>query len=201
MIKVEVVELCPVYRHGLVSILTDAGMKVLSARAVFDGEVWWQADVVVMGADTIGDQASAVTTPPASGTPVLLLTSAMPDPASRFPGWSMAGSISRDAHIDVVVDAVRTVASGAVPDPGPAVVPTASAGQVARTDSNRLSPRESQVLRRIAHGRTQNQIAQALGISRHTVDTYIRRIRSKLELGNKAELSRAAVLGGYWSLP
>jgi DNA-binding CsgD family transcriptional regulator len=58
-----------------------------------------------------------------------------------------------------------------------------------------LSPRERQVLRHIADGLTQSQIASRLAISHHTVDTYVRRIRSKLELGNKAELTRAALLG------
>ncbi|TDC10536.1 LuxR family transcriptional regulator [Nonomuraea longispora] len=58
-----------------------------------------------------------------------------------------------------------------------------------------LSSRENEVLQRIADGLTQQQIAQSLGISRHTVDTYLRRIRTKLGLGNKAELTRAAVLG------
>ncbi|MEO3790898.1 helix-turn-helix transcriptional regulator [Nonomuraea sp. B10E15] len=58
-----------------------------------------------------------------------------------------------------------------------------------------LSIRENEVLQRVADGLTQQQIAQSLGISRHTVDTYLRRIRTKLGLGNKAELTRAAVLG------
>ncbi|MEO3798438.1 helix-turn-helix transcriptional regulator [Nonomuraea sp. B1E8] len=58
-----------------------------------------------------------------------------------------------------------------------------------------LSIRENEVLQRVADGLTQQQIAQSLGISRHTVDTYLRRIRTKLGLGNKAELTRAAMLG------
>lgn len=56
-----------------------------------------------------------------------------------------------------------------------------------------LSARERQVLRLIADGLTQDQTARRLGISRHTVDTYVKRVRGKLGLGNKAELVRAAM--------
>jgi DNA-binding CsgD family transcriptional regulator len=64
-----------------------------------------------------------------------------------------------------------------------------------------LSPREREVLHQVARGLTHGQIASMMGISRHTVDTYVKRIRSKLDLANKAELTRAAVLGGYVNRP
>ena len=60
----------------------------------------------------------------------------------------------------------------------------------------RLSEREEQVLRQISRGLTHGQIATRLGISPHTVDTYVKRIRAKLGVGNKAELTRAALLSG-----
>lgn len=43
-----------------------------------------------------------------------------------------------------------------------------------------LSQRERQVLRFIADGFTQDQTARRLGISPHTVDTYIKRVRGEL---------------------
>jgi DNA-binding NarL/FixJ family response regulator len=62
-----------------------------------------------------------------------------------------------------------------------------------------LSPREWQVLSNVAKGLTHDQIARRLGISAHTVDTYLRRVRFKLRLGNKAELTRAALeLASGW---
>ncbi|MFD9907833.1 response regulator transcription factor [Streptomyces sp. NPDC059063] len=42
-----------------------------------------------------------------------------------------------------------------------------------------LSPRERQVLAHIAAGLSHKQIARRLGISVHTVGTYLRRIRGK----------------------
>lgn len=60
-----------------------------------------------------------------------------------------------------------------------------------------LSARERQVLDCIAGGLTQDQTARRLGISSHTVDTYTRRVRRKLGLGNKADLTRAALVGEH----
>jgi DNA-binding NarL/FixJ family response regulator len=59
--------------------------------------------------------------------------------------------------------------------------------------SPRLSPREEQTLRYVAEGFTHSQIATRLGVSTTTVDTYIQRIRTKLGVGNKAQLALAAV--------
>jgi DNA-binding NarL/FixJ family response regulator len=56
-----------------------------------------------------------------------------------------------------------------------------------------LSPREQEVLRHIADGFTHGQAAFRIGISHHTVDTYVKRIRVKLGVGNKAQLVRAAL--------
>lgn len=72
--------------------------------------------------------------------------------------------------------------------------PRQAAGQY-RITLNSLSPREREVLTYIADGYTHEQTARRIGISRHTVDTYIKRVRSKLTVGNKAELTRLA-LGG-----
>ncbi|MEW1839200.1 response regulator transcription factor [Nonomuraea angiospora] len=56
-----------------------------------------------------------------------------------------------------------------------------------------LSPRERQVLDHIAAGRTSAQIARRMSLSPWTVDTYLRRIRGKYGIGNKAELTRLAL--------
>lgn len=56
-----------------------------------------------------------------------------------------------------------------------------------------LSQREQQVITHIADGLTHDQIARLLGITRNTVDTYVKRIKSKIGLGNKAELTQFAL--------
>jgi DNA-binding NarL/FixJ family response regulator len=56
-----------------------------------------------------------------------------------------------------------------------------------------LSPREEQALDLIARGYTHAQAATRMGVTKATVDTYVERIRAKLQVGNKAELTRAAL--------
>ncbi|GGJ66204.1 response regulator transcription factor [Streptomyces brasiliensis] len=56
-----------------------------------------------------------------------------------------------------------------------------------------LAPREREALRHIAAGRTYLQTARRMGLSRHTVDAYLRRIRAKLGISSTAELTRLAV--------
>jgi DNA-binding NarL/FixJ family response regulator len=98
------------------------------------------------------------------------------------------GVLYPDAPVNILLDAVRTAAAGRM------VIPSeVSAFLEGPTATDQLSLREQQVLDCIADGYTHSQIARHLGISRHTVDTYVKRIRGKLKLGNKAELTRAAV--------
>lgn len=68
-----------------------------------------------------------------------------------------------------------------------------SAGPASSSVLSKLSPREHQVLTEMARGLTHHQIARVMGISRHTVDTYVKRIKTKLELDTSAELIRAAL--------
>ena len=60
-------------------------------------------------------------------------------------------------------------------------------------DTPALAPREKETLRYIARGYTHAQAARRMGISEATVDTYVKRIRQKFQLGNKAELTRLAI--------
>ena len=60
-----------------------------------------------------------------------------------------------------------------------------------------LSPRELQVLRGLAEGRSVKEIAKRLCLSASTVRTYKRRLKRKLGLGSVAELARYAAEQGY----
>jgi DNA-binding NarL/FixJ family response regulator len=64
--------------------------------------------------------------------------------------------------------------------------------------SNRaLSRRERQVLDHLVCGRTNNQIAQRLGVTGHTVKTQVTRIYEKLEVRNRVDLYALAVERGW----
>ncbi|GGR04239.1 helix-turn-helix transcriptional regulator [Streptomyces pilosus] len=81
---------------------------------------------------------------------------------------------------------------------GAALKVRSSAGAVPARGA--LSPREQQVLDFIAAGLTHAQTARRLGISQHTVDTHVKRIRTKLGVGNKAEMVRLALARGTRAL-
>ncbi|KAB1144812.1 helix-turn-helix transcriptional regulator [Streptomyces luteolifulvus] len=59
-----------------------------------------------------------------------------------------------------------------------------------------LAPRELETLRHIASGCTYLQAARQMGLSAHTVDAYLRRIRAKLAINTTAELTRWAIALG-----
>ena len=62
--------------------------------------------------------------------------------------------------------------------------------------SNPLSQRETEVLRLVAKGQTNRQIAQALLLSLGTVKTYVKRIIDKLEVSDRTQAAvRAVELG------
>ena len=50
-----------------------------------------------------------------------------------------------------------------------------------------LSARERQTLEHVTKGFTFDEVAQLLGVSRHTVQTFVRRIYAKLEVSTKVE--------------
>jgi DNA-binding NarL/FixJ family response regulator len=66
-------------------------------------------------------------------------------------------------------------------------------GADSRSPLDSLSMRELQVLRRLAMGHTNREIAESYHISIKTVDTYRLRLLKKLNLRNNAELSRFAI--------
>lgn len=59
-----------------------------------------------------------------------------------------------------------------------------------------LSPREREVLARIADGWTSQRIANALGITLGTVEVHRRNLKSKLDLRTTADLTRYAIRSG-----
>jgi len=57
-----------------------------------------------------------------------------------------------------------------------------------------LSNRELQVVRRVADDRTERSIGRELGISPHTVHTYLTRIFQKLAVNSRVDLVRCVML-------
>lgn len=60
-----------------------------------------------------------------------------------------------------------------------------------------LSPREIEVAQLIAAGKVDKEIADALGITTHTVKYYVNRLRRKLMKPNKAAIAAEVVRKGW----
>jgi DNA-binding NarL/FixJ family response regulator len=201
LIRVDILDSSPIFMQALAGILSNEGIRVLATRNSPLRHPDWLVDVSIVDPLTLRpDEAVSYVSGLAKFIKVLLLTNNrtqdIDDPAIL--GLKHAGAVgvvSKCQEADVIIDAVRTVATGAE-WLGSAAGGCATAHEDAENRlSAVLSTREEQVLRQISGGLTHSQVARRLGISQHTVDTYVKRIRAKLQLGNKAELTRAAFMG------
>jgi DNA-binding NarL/FixJ family response regulator len=109
-----------------------------------------------------------------------------------------SGYVLKEAADTEVVGAVRAVAAGEQyvhPALGARLV-AADAEARRRADADPLSDREREVLRLLALGHTNQEIASMLYISVRTAETHRAHIMSKLGLGSRAELVRYALAEG-----
>ena len=68
-----------------------------------------------------------------------------------------------------------------------------------RLDQDPLTPRERQILKLIAEGKTSKEIAVLLFISTHTVNNHRKNIKRKLNIRKNADLVKYAMQEGYIS--
>lgn len=207
MISVLVVDDQPLVRQAVRDILADSGLHVVGEAATGREAVVSAAelapDVVVMDIrmpdmDGIAATAQICAFRSDAGTRVLILTTFEEDDyvvAALRAGAS--GFIGKGAEPDDIVRAVRTIDAGesllsaaatraliersirgATPP-----MPEAHAEVIAR-----LTAREQEVLRLVAGGRTNQEIAADLSISPHTAKTHVNRIMSKVDARDRAQL-------------
>lgn len=107
------------------------------------------------------------------------------------------GAISRDTRLEEVLLAVDATARGGC---------CISSELTARLRAQRasrvpfrpvLTPRETEAAGLLAKGSTHGQTARRMGLTEETINTYVKRIRVKLNAGNKAALTRSLIEYGY----
>jgi DNA-binding NarL/FixJ family response regulator len=109
-----------------------------------------------------------------------------------------SGYVLKEAVDSEVVAAIREVAKGGRyvhPSLGARLV-QAAANERRRAEQDPLSDREREVLRLLALGHTNQEIASLLYISVRTAETHRSHIMQKLHLSNRAELVRYALAQG-----
>ncbi len=106
------------------------------------------------------------------------------------------GYITKQSAPEQLVNAIRKVHSGSrylTEEASEALALRIARGRKGQSRLDSLSMRELPLLRRLALGNTNREIAEAYNISIKTVDTYRLRLLKKLNLRNNAELSRFAI--------
>jgi two-component system response regulator NreC len=106
-----------------------------------------------------------------------------------------SGYVLTEAADGEIVDAVRDVAKGdryVHPALGARLV-AAEAEERAQAEQDPLSDREREVMRLLALGHTNQEIAKMLYLSVRTIETHRAHIMQKLRLETRAELVRYAI--------
>jgi NarL family two-component system response regulator LiaR len=115
---------------------------------------------------------------------VIALTASMDE--ARMMGVLRAGAagyIRKDSDPETLLAAVRAVAAGRT-----YIDPSVARQILQATDwHDDLTPRELAVLRQIALGRSNKEIADTLSISDETVKTHVGNVLSKLQVENRAQ--------------
>ncbi|HSK81454.1 MAG TPA: response regulator transcription factor [Thermoanaerobaculia bacterium] len=165
----------------------------------------WMPDVVVMdlrmpgGID--GVEATRRVRAFSPHTQVVVLTADTDD--AKVVAALRAGAIGyvrKDSDPEVFLASVRAAARGqSVLDPAVAgsVLQDLVRGGPLGDD---LSEREKDVLRQLAHGRTNREIGEALHVSEETVKTHVGNILSKLQLSHRTQAVIYALKQGIVSL-
>jgi NarL family two-component system response regulator LiaR len=164
-------------------------------------------DVVLMDLrmpDLQGVEATRaiVQSKPSARVVALTVSAEEPDVAATMQAGA-CGFLVKDAPIEEVIVAVRAAAQGAAwLSPGAAEV---ILGRLRQADIEpeldlelveQLSPRELDVLRLIARGMDNSEIAETLNISPRTAKNHVSNILSKLGLSNRVQAAIYAVRRG-----
>lgn len=136
---------------------------------------------------------------------ILVLTSFIAD-EKVFPAIKAGarGYLLKDSGSKELIDAIRKVHRGE-PSLAPEIAQKVLSEISQATPSERLTPdpltaRELQVLKLVAQGKSNKQIAGELNISMHTARTHVNRILNKLHLANRVQATLYALRAGVTSL-
>lgn len=204
MIRVLIVDDHPVVREGLRAVLEDTKeMEVVgeagSAEEALSSVERALPDIILLdlelpgmnGVDAIPRFAVA-----ASHPRVIILTAY--DTEERVLAALKAGAVGyvlKGAPAGEIAQAIRAVAGG-----GSYLTPRVAARVVAQVNAPRrsglLSARERQVLRLVARGRSNKQIARDLAITERTVKFHMTSIFNKLGADNRAQAIAIAAQRG-----
>ena len=153
------------------------------------------ADVVVVDAHLGEDELRKVMRRLRTGgstMPVVVLGDSPEDRRARFAlDEGAAAVVVASAHPDDLVTATRQVIQRSVFLP-----PDVARDITAPESAEELTEREREVLRRVAEGHSNAEVARSLWISEQTVKFHLSNVYQKLGVSNRTEAARYAQLHG-----
>lgn len=196
LIRVAVVDDHPVFRDGTAALLgrepnievVALGGSLADARSILEAED--PPDVLILDV-RLGDENGLTLLGHRDRTAVIMFS------AFDYPQYhrvalraGAAGFVSKSVDTGQLIEAVKAAAAGKlVFDRRPDALPLA------------LTPRESEVLRLVADGLTNDEISTELGVTTKTVEGHLGRIFERTGVQSRTELATRAIREGWLDLP
>lgn len=217
MIRVLIISPVPAVRAGLRAMLSEtsqggysfASLEPDSAQIVVNGEAAYlsselemgDTDILLATADSLPAEVLDQNWTEYADKPLLLLVASRSEVPDNFPGGlSSWGLLPIESTAEELFAALNALYEGLlVIAPGFAAIHPLKTPQPATqgdTPVDLLTGRELEVLRHLADGLANKQIAAVLGISEHTVKFHISSIYTKFGVSNRAEAVRFGLSRG-----
>ena len=201
LIRVAIVDDHPIVRDGTAAIVgAQPGIEVVGTASTVDEAIELvrrvPIDVVLLdirlGTDS-GLRLLEADLGGPTGAPAIVVLSAYdyPQYAEAAIRLGAAGFVIKTAPLTELVAAIERAAAGGMafsvrPRPG---------------RGTHLSARELEVVRLVVEGRSNDEVGAALGIGAKTVETHLRRLFERFEVGSRTELAARAIREGWLDIP
>lgn len=197
------------FRQGLISMMntrddlvTVIGEAETGREAIQMAEAL-QPDIVLLDIympDINGLKAARDIRTVAPETAIVILTSSeLDEHLSEAASIGVDGYLLKNLDAEELFDLLAGIQQGKAamtPEMAARLLKSIAGGEANHTQVDELSEREMQVLRLVAQGDINSQIADKLYISVHTVKTHVNNILSKLQLENRTQMAAYAFKRG-----
>ena len=203
LIRVAIVDDHPVVRQGIAALLaSQPDLDVVGSAGAVEEAVEllsrFEVDVLLLdirlGTDSglrfLAEAPDSANSAAAMPAVVVLSAYDYPQYADAALRLGAAGFVVKSAPLEELVDAIKLAAAGGM-----------AFGVRPPRDRPRVSPRELDVIRLVVDGRSNDEVGAALGIGVKTVETHLRRMFERFEIGSRTELAARALREGWLDIP
>ena len=203
-VRIAIVDDHPVVASGLEGVLArEPDLQVVAvagslaaARELLARE---RPDVVLLDlrlADGSGFEllleARELPAPPAF---IVVSSFGMPQYVDAALRYGASGFVLKTAPTAEILDAIRRVAEGGVAFPAELLLAVQRSGWIP------LSPRDRRLIEQLLDGRTNDEIAVALGVTRKAIEAHLARLFERFGVESRTELAVRAEREGWLGVP